>query len=314
MESSYCNEILERIYYDPWQPQGFGSIDGLYRSAKAIDKKITKTCVRNWLHSQDVHTLHFPSRRHFRRRKTIVPGLYHQMQIDLVDLSSLSKQNSGFKFLLVAIDLFSRKAFVLPLKRKTGIEVRNALVEIFKNYPPVRYLQSDLGTEFYNKQVKEYLRKMRIKLFSTSSDTKSSLVERFNRTLKGRMFKYFTANNTVRYIHVLQDFVDSYNNRKHRSINIAPNEVTYKNEREIWSYQYSKHNTSPIRFNYSKGDIVRISKLARTFKKGYLPTFSSEQFIVHHRFATRPVTYSLKDMTGNVLIGSFYEAELVLVR
>ncbi len=312
MQSSYSDEVLNRLYYDPG---GYGSINELYKTSKALDNTLTKRYVKRWLLKQDAYTLHTPLKRRFLRRKTIVPGLYHQLQIDLVDLSSISKQNSGFKFLLVALDVFSRKAFVLPLKRKTGLEVKTALSEIFTNYPPVKYIQSDLGKEFYNRAVRDYLKKMGIKLFSTSSDTKSSLVERFNRTLKARMFRYFTANDTVRYIHVLQDFVDAYNNRKHRSIGLAPNEVTYKNEKAVWNKQYAKYMKQyrKAKFKYSVGDRVRISKLARTFRKGYLPTFTTELFTVHDRLATSPVTYLLKDKSNDVLVGSFYEPELQLV-
>lgn len=315
MPSSYSNDILQRIYYDQSNPHGYGSINGLYTTAKKLDNGITKKYVRNWLRSQDVYTLHAPLKRRFLRRKTIVPGLYHQLQTDLVDMSSLSKQNNGFKYLLTAIDVFSRKAFVLPLKRKTGKEVKTALAEIFKNYPPVKYLQSDLGTEFYNQIVKDYLKRMNIKLFSTSSDTKSSIVERFNKTLKQRMFKYFTANDTVRYLPVLQDFVEAYNNRNHRSIGIAPNNVTYKNERDVWNKQYGalKKRFRKAKFNYSVGDKVRISKLSRVFRKGYLPTFTTEIFLIGERLGTSPVTYLLRDQNNDPLVGAFYEPELQLV-
>lgn len=237
------------------------------------------------------------------------------MQMDLVDLSNISKQNRGIKFLLTAIDIFSRKAFVVPLKNKTSAVVRDAIAKIFTNYPPVRYVQTDLGTEFYNRLVKTYLASRKIHLFSTSSDVKCSLIERFHRTLKQRMFRYFTAHKTVRYIDVLDKFVASYNARKHRSIGIAPNDVTHENQSLIWKKQYGKYfigYRKKLKFKYSVGDRVRVSKLARQFRKGYLPAYTKEIFIVHNRIATAPVTYHLRDTTGDVLVGSFYEPELQL--
>lgn len=313
--SSYFDEILREIYFDPEHPAGFGSVNGLHHSAQKIDKTVTKDYVEQWLRSQNVYTLHAPLRRKFLRRKTLSPGLYYQMQMDLVDLSSISKKNKGTKFLLTAIDIFSRKAFVIPLKSKKDTDVRNAIQTIFTNYPPVRYVQTDLGKEFHNRAVKKYLASRNIKLFSTSSDTKCAIVERFNRTLKQRMFKYFTANNTVVYIDVLDRFVTAYNNRKHRTIGLSPNEVTYRNQAEIWKRQYHKYLVGyrKGKFKYAVGDRVRISKLARQFRKGYLPTFTDEIFFVEHRLATVPVTYKLRDSSSNVLVGTFYEPELQLV-
>jgi transposase InsO family protein len=315
LQSSYFDAILREIYYDQEHPQGYGSIHGLYQAAKKIEKTVTRSYVRNWLQAQDVYTLHAPLRRRFLRRKTLAPGMFYQMQMDLVDLSNISKQNRGYKFLLTAIDIFSRKAFVLPLKSKKATTVRDAIAEIFTNYPPVRFLQCDDGLEFHNRLVKTYLASRNIRMFSTSSDVKAAIVERFNRTLKQRMFKYFTANDTVTYIDVLQKFVSAYNNRSHRAIGVAPNEVTHKNQNEVWKRQYRRYfiGYRKTTFKYNVDDRVRISKLARQFRKGYLKTYTEETFIVHNRIATVPVTYKLRDTADNVLIGSFYEPELQLV-
>ena len=315
MSSSLFDETLRTIYFDPEHPAAFGSALDLYHAAKRITFDITLSYVKRWLLTQNVFTLHVPLRKRFLRRKTVVPGLYHQMQMDLVDLSSLKRQNKGFRFLLTAIDVFSRKAFVVPLKSKTGIEVKNAIVHIFSKYPPVRFLQTDKGKEFFNRVVKSYLNEQNITLFSTSSDPKASIIERFNETLKQCMFKYFTANKTLTYIPILQKLVSAYNNRKHRSIGTAPNRVTLVNQSEIWKKQYENYflGYRKGKFKYSTGDNVRISKLARQFRKGYLPTFTDEIFTVHDRLTTVPVTYKLRDHTGEVLTGSFYEPELQLV-
>jgi len=313
--SSYFDGILREIYYDESHPQGYGSVNGLYQAVKAVEKTITRTYVEKWLRKQNVYTLHAPLRRKFLRRKTLAPGLYYQMQMDLVDLTNISKKNRGYKFLLTAIDVFSRKAFVIPLKNKRATSVRDGIAHIFTNYPPVRYVQSDIGSEFYDSSVMSYLASRRIRLFSTSSDTKCAIVERFNRTLKQRMFRYFTAKNTVTYINQLQKFVDAYNARTHRSIGISPNEVTYKNQSKVWRKHYHRYfiGFRKAKFKYEENDRVRISKLARQFRKGYLPTYTDEVFVIDERIATVPVTYKLRDDSDTVLIGSFYEPELELV-
>lgn len=313
--SSYSDEILREIYYDLTHPASYGSIEGLYNAAVKDDKSITKDYVKTWLQKQHVYTVHAPIRRKFPRRKTIASGLYYQMQMDLVDLSSISRKNKGYKFLLTAIDIFNRKAFVVPLKSKRDVEVRNAIARIFTNYPPVRYLQTDLGKEFHNRLLKTYLTSRNIKLFSPSSDTKSAIVERFNRTLKQKMFKYFTANHTVKYVDVLDGLVDAYNNKFHRSLGMSPNAVTHKNQSEVWCRQYGAYLLGYRRgkFKFAVADNVRISKLARQFRKGYLPGYTDEVFVIDQRLATVPVTYRLKDKSGEVLIGTFYQPELQLV-
>lgn len=316
MSSSLFDETLRTIYYDVSHPASFGRAETLYSAAKDITPRITKAYVTKWLQFQNVYSLHARLRKRFLRRKVIAPGMYHQMQMDLVDLSSLHNKNDGYKFLLCAIDVFSRKAFAIPIRSKKDVDVMKAIAEVFKNYPPVKYIQTDLGKEFYNRKVQGYLRQRNIKLFSTSSDVKSSIVERFNRTLKQRMFKYFTANDTVRYITVLPDMIRAYNNRKHRTLGVAPNEVTLANQSKVWNKQYQKYllGYRKGKFAYKVGSRVRISKLARQFRKGYLPTYTDEVFTVHDQIATYPVTYKLSDETGNVLVGSFYEPELQLVR
>lgn len=310
--SPLFEETLRRLYYQPDEPSAYGSLTDIYTAAKNIHSSITKSFVERWLLRQNAYTLHAPLRKRFPRRKTIAPGLYYQLQLDLADLSNIKHHNKGYRFLLVAIDIFSRKAFVVPLKSKRGIEVRDGIAQIFTNYPPPKFIQVDSGTEFYNTHVRTYLRKWNIRMFSTSSDVKASLVERLNRTLKSRMFKYFTANNTIKYVDILQKLVNAYNNRKHSTIGMSPNQVSLANQSAVWDKQYSSYITGSrrSRFAYDLEQTVRISKLARTFRKGYLPTFQEEIFIIHDRLATVPPTYKVRDKDGNILIGSFYTQEL----
>src|SRR6218665_216715 len=122
------------------------------------------------------------------------------------------------------------------------------------------------------------LRKNAIKFYTTeNSDTKASVVERFNRTLKSKMWKYFTYKNNQRYIDVLQDHVHSYNNTYHRSINMTPIEVNVEKEDYISKRLYG-HKKQPPKWKYVLGDKVRISKAKQTFKKGYLSSWSDEIF------------------------------------
>lgn len=304
--------ILHSLYYDPKQPSSYGTLRTLYQSAKTIYPSIKLRDVRAWLLKQDIYSMHGTLRKKFKRRKTLSKGLYYQMQMDLIDMSKYKRNNSNYTFILTAIDIFSRKAFAEPLKSKHARVVRDAIDKIFSDYPKVKYLQTDLGNEFYGKEVKQYLKDKNVIHFSTSSDTKCAIVERFNRTLKARIFRYMAAKKTTKYVDVLHDFVTSYNNKVHRSIGIAPNKVTESNESAIWNYQYKDYIQaySGARFKFRPGDTVRISMTENPFKKGYLKRYNEEYFTVHYRIATDPPTYKLIDQKGEVLIGSFYEPEI----
>lgn len=306
------NNLLTSIYTSVTHPASFGSALQLYKAAKLQDKTISLNNVKRWLQGNHAYTLHKSLKRSFPRRKTIVPGLHHQLQVDLIDVSNIRTKNKNFRFLLTAIDVFSRKAFVIPIKSKRGDEVVSALTQIFEHYPYVKYIQVDQGREFLNSNVINYLKRKGIKMFYTSSDMKCAIVERFNRTIKERMYRYFTYHDTKSYLPVLDQLVEAYNNKRHSAIGMAPNQVTKRNERDVWDYQYGHYirqlGSKP--FLFKVGDVVRISKVKREFTKGYLPKFVEEYFKVNDRLNTYPPTYKLIDINGEVLRGSFYEQEL----
>ena len=143
----------------------------------------------------------------------------------MVDPQNLSRYNKGYKYLLTCIDIFSKYAFVLPLKTKQGQELVQAFQKILSTGRKPTKLQTDQGTEFLNRVFQKFLRDNNIDFFTVNSGLKASVVERFNRTFKNKMYKYFTAKNTLTYINVLQ-LVSSYNNTYHRSIKLKPSQVT----------------------------------------------------------------------------------------
>ena len=165
----------------------------------------------------------------------------------------------------------------------------------------------DKGKEFYNKDVKEL-----IKLYSTENEEKSSVVERWIRTMKEKMWKYFTDNNTNVYVDILRDLVEDYNNTKHSSIKMTPVEASKKkNELEVWRNLYPNHldiiNINP---KFSIGDKVRISKKKKTFEKGYTTRWTEEIFTIVEVKHTLPIMYKIADLNGEEIQGTFYEPEL----
>ena len=199
--------------------------------SKFKPKGYTKKEVREWLQSQDTYTLHKPTRRRFPRRQVVVYGIDHQWQADLVDLAKLCSYNKGFKYLLTCIDVLSRYAWVVPLKDKTGKTLKDAFHVIFKSgRRPIR-LQTDKGTEFTNRVFQKFLKEHDVHFYTTyNEETKASIVERFNRTLKTKMWKYFAHRETLTYVEVLSEMVASYNHTVHRTIGIPPAEVTWDNQ------------------------------------------------------------------------------------
>ena len=165
----------------------------------------------------------------------------------------------------------------------------------------------DKGKEFYNKDVKEL-----IELYSTENEEKSSVVERWIRTMKERMWKYFTDNNTNHYVDILPNLVKDYNNTRHSSIKMTPVEASEKKiALTVWRTLYPDHlKIRDIKPKFSVGDKVRISKKKKTFEKGYTTKWTEEIFTIVEVKHTSPVTYKIADLNGEEIKGSFYEPEL----
>ena len=221
-------------------------------------------------------------------------------------MSALSKDNEGVNFLLLVIDIFSKYGWIVPLKDKKGETVANALKIIFKERRPEK-LWTDKGREFYNKNVKDL-----IELYSTENEEKSSIVERWIRTIKDKMWKYFTDNNTYTYMDVLSDLVEDYNNTVHSSIKMTPIDASKKeNELTVWRNLYpDRHKINNITPKFSVGDEVRIIKKKKVFEKGYTTRWTEEIFTIKEIQNTNPITYKLEDLQGEEIKGTFYEPEL----
>ena len=294
---------LEKIYYDAENPGSYGGVSRLSKAARVP----LKTAQR-WLSAQDAYTLHKPIRRKFQRRKVMAYGIGELLQCDLMDVSKLSKYNRGFKYILVAIDVFSKYGYAIPLKRKDAKSVLEGFQKLIKQVKVIRNLQTDQGKEFLNRVMKSFYKQHNIHHYYTHSETKASVAERFIRTLKEKLYRIFTHKKIPRYIDVLKSVLKSYNASKHRSTGYAPIDVTPDLEPEIFEKLYG-YRAKPS-FKFDIDDRVRISKTKRTFHKGYLPSWSYEIFTIYKRFPTYPPTYVLKDLKDEVVGGRFYEAEL----
>ena len=319
-DESEMEKLLHELYYDSKQPTAFTSAANVYREAKLVDSKITRKIVNNWIQKQLTATIHKPLRYNFPRNKTIVMSIDDQWQADLCDMSRKEKDNDGNTFILTVIDCFSKYAWAEVLKRKTAEEIIEAMKRILKHGRRPKRLQTDKGSEFTNGKVQQFLKQNGIHFFTTNGDEqKASIVERFNRTLKGRMFKYFTAANTYRYVDVLQDLVSAYNNTRHRSIKMKPVNVRKRHQTEIRRHLYGVNKNNPMRtsakkYKYMIGDLVRLSKERLVFRKGYMPNWTEEIFLIYDRNFAKQPQYYVRDYDGEEVKGGFYEYELQKVQ
>lgn len=307
-KSKSYNNDLHKVYFNPRHPASFG---GKSKLIHAFKNKIKHQTISEWLSSKHTYTLHKTPRKKFPRRKYIVHGIDALWQCDLTDLPQLAKYNNGIRYILVVIDVFSRWGSARVLKSKSGVDVASAFADIMtsENRTPDQ-LQTDKGKEFLNTHFKTILEKFKIHHYVTENqEIKASFVERLQRTIKSKMFRYFTHTNSYRYIDVIQDLFKSYNDSVHSSTGMKPNNINYKNQEKIWQKLYYTPETE-IKFKFNLGDRVRISKYSTVFAKGYLPAWSEEIFTVAKRHFTDPPVYSLKDDNNSQLTGTWYEPEL----
>ena len=249
--------------------------------------------------------LHKPIIRKFNTRKVYSQFKDNIWGVDLADMQSLSRKNKGIKYLLCAIDLYSKYAFVILLKDKKGTSIVNAFNKIIKqsNRKPNK-IWIDQGGEFYNNVFEKWLSDNDIIMYSTYNEGKSVVAERFIRTLKNKLYKHMTATGKNVYYDVLDDVVNKYNNTKHSTIKMKPIDVG-DNDKRVYMHEHNEKDST-----FKVGDRVGISRYKNIFAKGYTPNWSKEIFIVDKVNDTVPYTYNLKDLNDEEIIGSFYDKEL----
>lgn len=251
--------------------------------------------------------LHKPARRRYPRRKTKATFVDDLWQIDLVEMIPYSRVNKGYKYLLTQIDVYSKFARAEPIKSKSGPDVTTAFEKMLVSTKP-RLLQSDEGTEFFNSEFSALTKRLGINHYHTYSETKASVVERFNRTLKTLMWREFTRRGSYKWVDLLPSLLHKYNSSVHRTIKARPKDVV-AGAVKLPKPSIPKRLKSSSKFKV--GDKVRISKVKMVFDKGYLQNWTNEIYTIDKvRKTTNPVTYTLKDYGGEEIIGGFYDWEL----
>jgi len=317
---SSWEDYLQGIYYDPANPASFSGPDKLFRYVKNDGKYvISKYKIRKWLQRQEAYSLQRSPRRSFQRNKIIVTGIDDQWSADLMDMVKFAKFNEGYSFVLVVIDVFSKYLWLRPLKDKRGRSVAEALSVILRGERRPTRMRTDKGQEFRSKEVNALLRRYHIQHLYAENETKASVAERVIKTIKTRIYRYFTYKRNYEYVKTLQSFADSYNQTHHRTIGVAPTKVDKNNETDIWwrTYWSKKEKVPPktkkVRkpFKFKVGDKVRLTHLRNPFSREYDEKWTGEIFIISQKILRGGLpVYRVKDYDGDEIRGTFYQSEL----
>jgi len=259
--------------------------------------------------------LHKPIRHTFKRRKVIAHKANQIWACDLVDMTKVYTDN-GYRYILNVVDCFSKYAWSIPLKSKKTEDLIDSFKRLFKSQKPEK-LWWDEETGVYSDKFQMYLMNENVALYSTGSELGVTIVERFNRTLKQWMWKEFTRNGNKKWVSLLPQLIEKYNNKVHRTIGMPPIEaIKEKNHQIVFArlYQFYGGIKTP---KFKVGDRVRIYRWKKEFEKGYTPNWSKEIFTVADVIHTNPITYQIKDLKGEYILlptqttpSKFYAEEL----
>lgn len=323
MDQEQIDEYLTNIYYSPNHPASFGGVDKIYNFVKTSGQPISKGRIAKWLRTQDNSTKHKPVRRHFKRRRVVVPRKFYQFDSDTISMIRFAKYNKGYKYILVLIDILSRFCWAAPLKSLTGKETAEALKTLLTR--PPKHLRTDGGSEYINSNVKVYLSSKQIKHIQTLNETKANFAERLIQTIKNKIIKYLDFKETSEWVTVLPEIIHSYNHTYHRSIKRTPAQALDTDDVTLWKIQYSlqkpllkktlgKLPRARSAFKFKVGDTVKLSFISSKFDRKYDQTWSDEYFTVTARFNREDIgQYRVKDWSNDPVRGLFYESEMTKV-
>ena len=291
------DELLSEIYY---KPGFFSNTKELYKKAKEKDSTLTFNEVKEWIDKQQIHQLtkqtiksSKPKYGHFNVDE---PNYLHQM-----DILYLPRDKKGFKYVLTLIDTASRFKAAQPMKKKTALEVVQALEKIY-DLTPLKYprqLNIDKGSEFKREVLDLYNKhKTKINVSETGYHRATAMVERFNRTLAERLFKQIhhkeiETNKVVKdWVDILQPTIDQLNDEESRYINMSPNEAI-----KLSKVPQKKHNDNDKNNTFKIGDEVRYKlakdKIQNISKSGFHNKELTELVVDNGKRRATDASYSL---------------------
>lgn len=235
----------------------------------------------------------------------------------------MRKSNSGYQYILIVQDTFSRKIWAKPLKTKQGREVRLELNKILRELSPfhkdARFI-IDRGTEYLNPEVRAMLDSHGLTI-THPSDGHAAHVERANLSLQRILFQHMhEKGGKYKWLSFLPQAVNIMNDRYHRIIKMTPNQAEQDEHKDDVNEAMSLYRSKALqskkkRVRFSVGDNVRIKRDKNIFSRGYLPTFTDEVFKVIEVLDHLPIEmYRITEWDGTEITGNFYPEELSLVK
>lgn len=270
-------EKLKELY----EEYGYPGQSRLYKIAKDNKLKVTQKQVKEFLKKQSVQQQHTQIKKK-KKGHIVALSPNNIFQADLLDYTKYSRNNEGYKWILIAMDVFTRKAYARPLKNKKPSSVANAFKEIIENNKPIEVM-TDNGNEFLGKPFQVLIKDNN--MIHTTNEVGDhnalGIIDRFSRTIKNSIAKYFTSRNTTKWANILPKFIAAYNNTPNSAIlDFKPNEAK-KHIPVITNLNLEKFDANKdLHDSINKGDLVRTKIKKKRFSKGYTPNYSDEVFKV----------------------------------
>jgi hypothetical protein len=306
---------MDKIYHSPSHPAGFGGRDALKIAARSSKRKTER-----FLLADRTYRRFKPNKQKFDRARIFVSSVGQQYQADLMDLQKFSRQNNGYKYILVVVDAFSRFTLARPLKRKTGPLVAEGLKDIFRQLQSDGKLgasvlfATDLGTEFWNTDADEVYKQFNIGHFALRAPKKCSLAENSGRYLLDRIYKFMDHVGHNRWVDRLAEFVEAKNGRRNPKLgSVAPKDVNFTNQNMVFENLYKKSPQLSNKLPLLIGEKVQMALDRLPFHKSFHGYFSDKVYVVKRRVNYDGIyRYTLMDPVDNVEIsGTFYAEELL---
>jgi hypothetical protein len=256
------DQFLTDIYYDPAHPASFTGITKLWASVRNNNEYgLTYGDVKEWLGQQDTYVRHKPAKKIFKREQILMSRMDQQWDADVMDMLKFARHNDGYRYLAIFIDIFSRYIWVRPLKTKKPTDMVEAMENVFSQGRKPLSIRTDRGSEYMGKEVQKYLAKMHISHFTARNALHANYAERVIRTLKGKIYRYFTKFQTNKYIDVLPDIVYAYLNSVHTSTKFKPIEINSRNQQSIYEKLYlpkqvAQEQQPPVVYEYDVADYI----------------------------------------------------------
>lgn len=307
--------LMRKWYHRPEHPTSYSGRNHMSKFHNIPDARVEKV-----LEGLQSYSFHREVKKPRKRNPFFVYRKRDHVQADLVEVGQLAEENDGVRYLLTAIDMFSKFAVCIPMKNKKQQSAMRAFTKMFPILKP-KVLMTDSGGEFTGGNIKRFLLENGVRHFTPGSNIKCSGVERFNKTIQRKLYHHMTSRGSDRYIDVLPRIVESYNNSVHARLGISPREAERPENDLIVKDMLNRHylsffkKKSTRRRRFKVGDTVRVAKIKRPFMRSYKKQSNDEIFEITEVRTGLPIPmYVLRSWEHlDTMKGAFYESELTRV-